>query len=167
MMVAPLSRNPMALLRLLVPFAAIVFGALAFRARLNEARRAAGPSAESIFVLGGSWQRALAVLTIAAVCLSLVRGVGIALALVWVVVTVPLFVGGLVRVVVVAHDGLVVGGRKHPWTGFAGVLEDAGRGRIVLFGMTPEATRIELEAPPPRRAALLAALRRQLPEIAG
>jgi hypothetical protein len=157
----------MGLLRLLVPFAALVFGALAFRARLDEARRAAGPSTESIFVLSGAWQRALLVLTVAALGLSLVRGMGLALALVFTVVAVPLAVGRLVRVVVVAHDGLVVGGRKHPWSGFAGVLEDAGRGRVVLFGMTPEAARVELEAPPLRRAALLAALRRKLPEIAG
>ena len=156
----------MNLLRLLVPIAALVFGALAFRARLNDARRAAGPSAEALFVLSGSWQRALMIVAIAALCISLARGVGIALALVWVVVTVPLVVGGLVRVVAVAADGVVVGGRKHPWSGFAGVLEDRGRGRIVLCGMTPESARIELEASPPRRAALLAALRRKLPEIA-
>lgn len=156
----------MAFFRLLVPFVALVFAALAFRARLNDARRAAGPAAESIFVLSGSWQRALVVLTIAALCLSFARGIGIALALVWVVITVPIVVGGLVKVVAIAADGVVVGGRKHPWSGFAGVLEDRGRGRIVLCGMTPESKRIELEASPQRRAALLAALRRKLPEIA-
>jgi hypothetical protein len=155
----------MGLLRLLVPLAALAFGILAFRARLDEARRAAGPTAEALFVLSGAWQRALLVLTFAAVGLSLVRGMGIALALVWTVVTVPLVVGGLVKVVVVAGDGVVVAGRKHPWSGFAGVLEDRERGRVVLCGMTPEAARVELEAPPLRRAQLLAALRRRLPEI--
>jgi hypothetical protein len=156
----------MGLLRLLVPLAALAFAALAFRARLEDARRAAGPTAESLFVLSGSWLRALVILTIAALCISFARGMGIVLALVWVVVIVPLVVGGLVKVVAVAADGFVVGGRKHPWSGFAGVLEDRGRGRIVLCGMTPESNRIELEAPPLRRAALLAALRRKLPEIA-
>jgi hypothetical protein len=156
----------MGLLRLLVPLAALVFGLLAFRARLIDARRAAGPTAEALFVLSGSWLRALVVLAVAALCLSLLRGMGLAVALVWVVVTVPLVVGGLVRVVAIAADGFVVAGRKHPWSGFAGVLEDRGRGRIVLCGMTPESARIELEASPQNRAALLAALRRKLPEIA-
>src|SRR5262245_26571374 len=156
----------MGLLRLLVPLAALVFGLLAFRARLSDARRAAGPTAEALFVLSGSWLRTLIVLAIAALCLSLVRGMGLVVALVWVVVTVPLVVGGLVRVVAIASDGVVVAGRKHPWSGFAGVLEDRGRGRIVLCGMTPESARIELQASPPNRAALLAALRRKLPEIA-
>lgn len=157
----------MGLFRLLVPILAVVFGLLAFRARLNDARRAAGPSAEALFVLSGSWRRALFVLAVAALCLSLARGMGIAVALVWVVVTVPLVVGGLVRVVAVAADGVVVAGRKHPWSGFAGVLEDRGRDRIVLCGMTPESARIELHVSPPNRAALLAALRKKLPEIAG
>lgn len=156
----------MGFLRLLVVLIAGACAVLAFAQRLREARRAAGPSAEALFLLTGSLGRALLGLVVPAFLLTAVRGIGFGLAFVWAIVTVPLLVNGFLRVVVVAADGLVVGRRKYPWSDFAGVADDAARGRLVLFGRTEADPRLELRAAPPRRAALLAALRRRLPEFA-
>jgi len=155
----------MPFLRLMIAAAAFFLGVLAFRNRLAEARAMAGSPVEAVVVLRGAWQRTLPVLLIASVALTAVRGIGVVLALIFAVLSVPLIVAALVRVVVVARDGIVVAGRRHRFDDFAGVFEDAPRGRLVLCGMTPEAPRLELAATGQRRAQLLALLRRKLPEI--
>jgi len=155
----------MTLVRLAVVAVTLLCALFAFRARVKEAREAAGGAIEAVVVLAGAWQRTLPVLLLAALLLTALRGLGIVLALIWAIVTVPLIVASLVRVVVVARDGIVVAGRKHSWRSFAGFLEDAARGRVVLFGLTPETPRVELPPSGRRRAELLALLRRKLPEI--
>jgi hypothetical protein len=136
--------------------------------RPGEAARAAaaaGAAVEAQFWATSPRRLRLLALVAAALLLSAAGRAGVALALLFALVTAPLAAAGVFRLLTVASTGLVVDGAFTPWSALSAFSIDGGTGRLVLLRRDAAQPPMALRMGRRELLTAAAALSAHLPEI--